>query len=369
MLGISIYPENQSLSSIKKYIECAHNLGYKRIFSSLIELNSDNKDILIEKFENVISYARSLGFEFILDVNPFVFKYLNISYDNLEFFANLNCTGIRLDDIMSPKIIADLTHNKYNLQIEINASNSVYGIEQILEFEPIRRNLIACHNFYPQNLTGLDWDYFIKCSLNYKKHNIRTAAFVSADPKVAIYGPWPINEGICTVEKHRNLPIHTQAKLLFATNLIDDVLIGNSNASLFELEKLAKTNYDIIELDVTLNQNISKIEHDIIFDFDHFRRGDLTPKMIRSTMSRVVYQNYEIQVKNNDLNLDIGDIIICNSNFTRYKGELHLMLQPLLKDNRKNLVAKVATYDLELLNYITSWKRFKFVEVTKNQKV
>lgn len=360
MLGISIYPEHQSLEDIIKYIKISKEKGYKRIFSSLLEINDSNKENLLNKFDEVIKFSRQNGFEFILDVNPSVFEYLGISYDNLEFFANLGCSGIRVDDIISAKTLADMTHNKFGLDIEINCSNSKNVINEILEYEPIKRRLIACHNFYPQKLTGLDFNYFVSTTKEYKINNIRTAAFVSANKEDAIYGPWPINDGICTLEEHRNLPIHAQAKLLFATGLIDDVLIGNSFAPEQELEKLAKTNYDIIELDIEFLDNTTQIEKEITLDFEHFRRGDITPYMIRSTFSRVAYEKETIPEHDNLESLKFGDVIVCNNHLGRYKGELHVILKNIDVDQRKNKIGRVADYDIELLKYVTPWKRFSF---------
>ena len=41
-----------------------------------------------EKFKELISYAKNLGFETILDVVPSIFDELEISYDDLTFSAN-----------------------------------------------------------------------------------------------------------------------------------------------------------------------------------------------------------------------------------------------------------------------------------------
>lgn len=53
-------------------------------------------------------------------------------------------------------------------------------------------------------------------------------------------GPWDINDGLTTLEMHRHLPVHVAAKHLFATGLIDDVIIGNAYASEEELRMLGK---------------------------------------------------------------------------------------------------------------------------------
>ncbi len=61
---------------------------------------------------------------------------------------------------------------------------------------------------------------------------------------------WDINDGLCTLEQHRNLPIEVQAKHLWATGLIDDVIIGNAYASEEELEKLGNLNRYMLQLKV-----------------------------------------------------------------------------------------------------------------------
>ena len=49
---------------------------------------------------------------------------------------------------------------------------------------------------------------------------------------------------------HRDLPIEVQAKHLFATGLIDDVIIANAFATEEELRTLAAVSPDILELGV-----------------------------------------------------------------------------------------------------------------------
>ncbi|MCB7106320.1 MupG family TIM beta-alpha barrel fold protein, partial [Eubacterium callanderi] len=67
-------------------------------------------------------------------------------------------------------------------------------------------NIITCHNFYPQRYSGISYEHFEKCSQDIKDLNIKVAAFVSSQEE-GTYGPWPVNEGLCTLEIHRDLPI------------------------------------------------------------------------------------------------------------------------------------------------------------------
>ncbi len=121
-----------------------------------------------------------------------------------------------------------------------------------------------------------------------KKHGIRSAAFITSH--VANIGPWDINDGLCTLEEHRNLPIEVQAKHLWATGLIDDVIIGNAYASEEELEKLGNLNRYMLQLKVHFVDEATEVEKRATLQELHVRRGDITEYMVRSTEVRKKYK-------------------------------------------------------------------------------
>ena len=45
-----------------------------------------------------------------------------------------------------------MTNNPYGLKIELNVSNDIAYLENILSHQANKSALIGCHNFYPQNL-------------------------------------------------------------------------------------------------------------------------------------------------------------------------------------------------------------------------
>ena len=94
-----------------------------------------------------------------------------------------------------------------------------------------------------------------------------------------------MNDGLPTLEMHRQLPVTVQAKHLFATNLIDDVVIGNVYASNEELEALGQLNRYQTELTIVLKKRLLKLKRNRNKN-QHFRRGDITQQMIRSTEVR-----------------------------------------------------------------------------------
>ena len=362
-IGISIYPENQNYEDMKKYIEEAAELGYSRIFASLLEVTDGNKGEIKEKFKKIFSFARSKNFSVCVDVNPMVFDTLGITPDNLSFFKEICATTIRLDTALNGSDESIMTHNKFDLEIEINLSNGIEAIDNVLLYKPNLNKLIGCHNFYPQKYSGLDYQYFLDVTKKAKSRGIRTAAFVSG--KNAKIGPWNVNDGLPTLEIHRNMDSWTAAKHLWTTGLIDDVLFGNAIVSKEELSKLSKINRNVIELEIEFLNKTSKIEKEIILNFDHFRRGDINSYSIRSTMSRVVYKKEQFPEHDNSSEQQKGEILIGNNKFGVYKGELQLILQKMPNDSRKNLVAKVSEKEIFLIEFIEPWKRFKFVEGEK----
>lgn len=356
MLGISIYPEKASQSEIIDYLNLAAKYNFKRVFTCLLSVDKPKDQILVE-FQTIIAEARKLEMEVILDVSPRVFEQLDISYDDLSFFAETGATGIRLDASYNGQVEAALTNNPYNLDIEINMSQDTHYLDTILDYRPNLNKLIGCHNFYPQEYCGLNYEYFESCTRRFKEHNIRTAAFITADS--ATDGPWPISDGVCTLEMHRNLASTIQLKHYYATGLIDDIIIGNQFASEAELASLAAISPDIMSFKLT-NINTNPIEDKILFEEQHFNRGDVNDYLIRSTQSRVKYKQEPNQAHHVQPLIEKGAVVIGNDNFGQYKNELQIVKNQIKDQNRRNVVATIDPEELFLLDLLQSWQYFRF---------
>lgn len=357
-VGVSLYPDHSDQEKDCAYLELAHKYGFTRIFMSMLEVTKEPKAVK-QKFQTLITFATSLGFETILDVSPAIFEQLGISYDDLSYFDELGADGIRLDLGFDGRKEALLTYNPYDLAIELNMSNDVAYLENILSHQANTPFLYGCHNFYPQSGTGLPYDFFKSCSQRFKQHGIRTAAFVTS--QVGKIGPWDINDGLPTLEMHRHLPVETAAKHLFATNLIDDVIIGNAYASEDELQILGRINRYQTVFNVEFLPQTNEIERQIVLNEQHVRRGDITNQVIRSTEVRKKYHSETNVPHDNDQEFQIGDIVIGNNLFGKYKNELQLVLEPH-RDIRKNKIGSIISQEKLLLPFIQPWSKFKFIE-------
>lgn len=356
-LGISVYPNHKPINEIVDYIHLAGKYGFKRIFTCLLSASDKSVDEVVAEFKVMLEAANQEGMEVIADLDPTVFKNLNASIHDLKLFKEMGLSGIRLDMGFSGQEEALMTYNQYGLKIELNMSNGTKYVDNILSYIPNKENLYGCHNFYPHIYTGLDYDHFIKCSEQFKSLGLKTAAFVNSPS--ADHGPWPVSEGLCTLEEHRNLPIEVQAKHLWATGLIDDVIVANAFASEEELKALSEINKDMIVLDVELVNDIPEIERKIVLEEPHFNRGDISSYMIRSTQSRVKYKGHAFPPFNTP-DIRRGDVLIDSDLYSRYAGELQVAIKDMKNYGKTNVVGRIKEDEIFLLDYIKPWMTFGF---------
>lgn len=356
-IGISIYPDRSELKTDQEYLKKAADLGFTRLFISMLEI-TDTKEKTKEKFQSLIYFSRELGFEVMLDVAPSIFTDLEISYDDLSFFAELGAHGIRLDVGFDGFKESMMTYNEQGLIIELNMSHDIAYLDNILSYQANTSALYGCHNFYPQERTGLPYEFFKSCSERFKKYGLKTAAFVTCASKDQ--GPWDINDGLPTLEMHRHLPLTTQVKHLFATELIDVVIIGNGYASDEELLAMSKVNRTQIEFGYEPTTTQTDLEQKILAE-QHYRRGDITEDVIRSTQVRVKYQEEANPLNTESHIFQMGDIVLGNDTFGKYKNELQVVLVAH-EDSRKNKIGTILKEERFLLEYIYPWSKFRFTK-------
>jgi hypothetical protein len=159
---------------------------------------------------------------------------------------------------------------------------------------------------------------------------------------------------------HRDLLITAQAKHLWATNLINDIIIANCFASEEELKALGELNRDILSFEVELVDNIPEVERKIVLEELHFNRGDVSDYLIRSTQSRVKYKGHEF-VSFNTPDIKRGDILIDTSLYGHYAGELQLARKDMKNSGKTNVVGRINEEEHFLLDYIEPWQKFSLV--------
>ncbi|MGT2772178.1 DUF871 domain-containing protein [Streptococcus marimammalium] len=355
-LGFSIYPEKYSLEEIYDYINLLHRYGAKRMFMSWLQ-NIDNQEKTFEKYQKIIHYANLREISVVLDLSPSVIKSSGWENQLIEIAKQLGLFGLRLDEALPIEEIVKLTHNSYDIKIELNMSTDKTLLTELLAKKANLSNIIACHNFYPHEFTGLSLEYFLEMSQFYKSYEIKTAAFVSA--QTANEGPWPLSEGLPTLEKDRHLPLRSQIKFMKAIKWIDDIIIANQFISETELETCVEVfKENCITFDIKPIVSLTTIEKQIIKFFHHYR-GDRSDYVIRSTQPRLIFADFSIPERKNNKKVSRGSIIIDNDLYTRYKGELQIALTSFTISEKANLVAQIIPEDILLLSYLDPWQEFR----------
>ncbi|AUM62443.1 DUF871 domain-containing protein [Spiroplasma monobiae] len=359
-LGISIYPEQSKFEKDKEYLDLAKKLGYEVVFTSVLHfVGSENEKEKADMVLKAIKYAKEIGFYTILDVEYKSMDLIGINVNDVSKCKEYGIDCLRLDSPSLPFEIANITHNKFGIDIQLNMSNNDSLIDNVMDYKPIKERLSGCHNFYPLEYTALPFDYFKEANQKYLKHNLSTAAFVGShfgDMTTAV--GW---KELPTLEEQRNLSISEQAKILFYTNEINLVLIGNAYATQEELKELANIDRYEITLNIKPLYELSQSEKGIL-NFDHFRRGDITEYFVRSTFSRVEFKNSSIEPKNTKKIYNKGDVVIINNNDIKYKGECHIIVKDNFEDKQQkyNWIGTVKESERRLIDFIGPWNHFRF---------
>ncbi|MDR2748807.1 MAG: MupG family TIM beta-alpha barrel fold protein [Bifidobacteriaceae bacterium] len=357
-LGISVYPNHCKEKDYLDYIDLAASFGVSHIFTCLLSHDLP-KDELIKVYKTLTNRAKKHSMSVVIDVAPRLFTKFGIDYKDLAFFSELGVAGFRLDEAFTGSEESMMSFNKYGLQIELNASNATPYLDNIFAYQPKSEAFTGCHNFYPHKYTGLTLEHCLYGSKLYKKHGLPVSAFVSSPS--AKFGPWDVSEGLCTLEMHRSMPLDVQAKHLWSTDLIDNVIIANMFASVDEFESLKKLDPYMLSFKVELEKVITPLDKKIVLEELHFNRGDVSPNVLRSTQSRVKYKNESFPVYN-PADIKRGDLVIESSEYEHYAGELQIALADMKNSGRSNVVGHISSDELFLLDTVKPWQKFRFYE-------
>lgn len=388
VLGISVYPDMDSMDEIRDYIRLASSYGFTRVFSSMFSVEGDDQEVLA-LFKELASVAHTYHMELSLDVNPQCFKRFGASQSDLSVFHEIGCDIVRMDMSFGKEGDIELLKNPFGIKVEFNASfKTKDDIEEMLQSGVGKERLLFCHNFYPQPYTGMKWQKFLDVNEKLHSSGVRVGAFISSHAKGS-HGVWDANYGLPTVEKLRRLPVDLQVRILLASKNVTDILFGNAFASEEEFQSIQnvltkkevdKENpvlkmmesfgakmpcpEDAIKIKVKLDADITDVEKKVLLDyFPHSDIGDSSEWIWRSRMPRMIYQNEEIpQRKCEKQFFEKGDVLIMNDVYEHYKAEIQICLLPMENDGQRNYLGHIEEQEQMILDQIQDRDTVIFLE-------
>lgn len=351
-LGISIYPEHSTYEDVFAYMKKAGELGFKRVFTCFLSVK-ESKEELVKNFSKFCQVAHECGLTVSADTNPEVFAHIGATPYDLSVFHEIGLDIIRLDGHFSSQEDAAITRNPYGIKIEYNASGNI-AFRNLIETGADQENMCFCSNFFPQRHTGMGLKRYLELTSRYKNAGFRVASFVSSNEKNT-FGPWPVFDGLPTLEMHRDLPIDLQLRHLIAMNLCQDILVGNAYASDEELKAMADTDLTKITMKATLVNDITPLEKQIVYYDKHNQRGDCNDDILRSSGTRVVFKGQSIPPRSEEgFTAHRGDLLIVNDNLKHYRGELWVVCHDIEVSNEYNLVGKLNPNEEILLDWVVA---------------
>lgn len=376
-LGISVYPDLRPLDEIKDYFKLAAKYGCSRVFSSMFNIEG-TPDEVTAYFRDLIKEAHKYGMRVSLDVNPEFLERIGVTPTDISLFKDIQCDIIRMDGCYGDDRDIALINNPYGIQIEFNTSMAQASIMPLIEAGADPKRILTCHNFYPQPYTGMEWEKFKATNKEIKeKSELTIAAFVSSNAPHT-HGVWDAQYGLPTVEKMRHYPIDLQARLLLATDNVDDILIGNAYATEEEfvalhevlLEESERKDHKVpafvsgflpegvLEhpryIKVKADPNATEYEKDILFNFfPHVDLGDSSEWIWRSRAPRMFVKDNKIQPRDPGKDtFEFGDVIMVNDNYRHYAGEVQVVLVPMKNDGMRNLIGHIEFPENEMLELV-----------------
>ncbi len=390
-LGISVYPDLSSLEEIEAYFELASRYGVSKVFSSMFSVKGTKEEVL-EYFRKLIVAAHKHHLKVSLDVNPDCFTKMGATPDDLSVFKSIDVDILRMDLSYGPEGDATLVRNPYGIAIEFNTTPVI--IQGLMDCGIDPKDFLVCHNFYPQRYTAMKWDKFIAKNKTLKalSRDLRIGAFLSSLADNT-HGVWDATCGLPTVEKLRMLPIDLQARLMLATEDVDDLLIGNAYASESEFKALKEilendtlhitgeldptlkmlVEHELISLDkpikqlrITLDPEVTEKEKEVLFDFfPHLDMGDSSEWIWRTRISRFKYSrpNEILTPRHYEKDLfEVGDVVMVNDNYKHYAGEIQIVKIPIVNDGTRNRIGHLDENEYQLMELVHDGDLVKFLE-------
>lgn len=387
VLGVSVYPDIRPLDEIAEYLHLASRYGFTRVFTSMFSVEGTPEEVLAY-FRDLDAVAHECGMEISLDINPECMERLGATPADLSVFDEIKADILRMDGAYGEDDNVVMLNNPYGMKIEYNASAlTPETIESLVARGVDKNRILACHNFYPQRYTGFRWDKYREVNARLTKLGIRIGAFVASQAPNT-HGVWDATCGLPTVERTRDYPADLAARIIAAAGATD-VFFGNAYASEEELAAVAEALTPVKPRYVRPNQekvvsgwfdpesvlpnqrkvrveplyDITPVEREILFDFfPHLDMGDSSEWIWRTRMPRLFYQDETIAPRRYPLDhFQPGDVVIVNDNYKHYAGEVQVVLEPIVNDGTRNLVARVDHEEMTMFDTIGDYDLVVFL--------
>lgn len=288
------------------------------------------------------------GFRIIADVSTKTLVQFGCT-DLVALANHLRLWALRIDYGFSREEIAAMADK---MPIVLNASTT--SVEDARAIAGEGRQVFAMHNFYPRPETGLDEELLQTTTRALQDAGLKVFAFIPGDT----LRRGPLQEGLPTLEAHRNMiPSAAFADMLIRFGM-DGVFLGDPGLSQTESDRISRyCRENILSIPAELNPDYHHL-YDKVFTC----RVDSPKWLVRFQESRQ-YSCPGARVEPAACTTrSRGCITIDNENYGRYSGELQMIRSDLKADSRVNVIGQVEESAMLLMDCIKGGQKFMLVE-------
>jgi hypothetical protein len=304
------------------------------VFTSLHIEEEIKRDDYALKVDEMLRFLKKAGYKILADVSKRTLTALSFSSFK-ELKETYDIDAFRLDFGFSHEEMCELSKI---CTICVNASMS----DSILADLKVHANypLLAMHNFYPREDTGLDIEQLIEKNKPFEALNIPVLVFIPSD----IMKRGPIYEGLPTCEIHRYT--NPLSNLMQLTQLgVQGVVVGDGVLSQKQTQYcLDFLQQGVINLEVKLDEAYHYLYNQVMSI-----RSD-SPTMVCRILESRLYATVGQKIEPlNDVERTCGSITIDNERYLRYSGEIQILKKTFKADHRVNVIGHVSTNSLDVL--------------------
>lgn len=333
MFGFSIFLDNMYDLEVK--VKKRKDEGFTHVFTS--GQPGEYEFDVMERLSELLNLCNKYGLSLVCDV----------SGNDLE----------KYDELIDNKLILRLDYGadfekiiKYSKRTTIHLNASTLrekDLKKMIARGVNFHNIIACHNYYPKEYTGLSREYFTSQNNMFKKYRLKIAAFVSGDGNLRA----PEFRGLPSVEDLREKSAFVSAVELIEDYAVDFVYITDDFIRDMHLFKDYKNG--VLTLPITIWDH----ENEYLLKSKFKNRKDHAQYVIRVNDSKKINWNLH---PNNTIDRVRGSITLENERNNRYKGELEVCLDNLPKSQSTNVLGRVEEHYIDLIDRLVDEREFKF---------
>ena len=321
--------------------------GTPYVFTSLHIAEEGRGDYAVQ-MKKMCDQIRAMGYQLIADVSKRTLNY--VKKDTMIEVAKEYGISILRPDFGFR--IEELIEIAKQMPICLNATNlKPEEVDAILQ---AGGEVCAMHNYYPRPETGLDDVFFRQRNEWLKAKGIPVMAFIAGN----IFKRGPIFEGLPTLEQHRGLPPYVAYLDLTLNFGIEDIYVGDGAISREEWEKIEHfRRTGEIYLPV---QTLSDKYDEYLFGCSYTIRDD-SPRWLKRLMESRQFSTFGREIEPvMALPRKAGSVTIDNVKYSRYSGEMQIVIEDLPLDERVNVIARIPAKYLPLLPLIKNEQKIRF---------